>query len=173
MSEDDEKQMVTFNIDLDTYQQAKEKLEHGQMSQELRMKLKRIAYGTDASKREQLREELHTLREDKRDIEREISNLREQRSEKTRKIERVEQRLDDLRDIEGEYNGALEMLESRLLQGERIHENLDGVENAAQLGEKTKQDVLEDLQDRNPEVPLYAFELSPVHEETDWRVADR
>jgi chromosome segregation ATPase len=173
MSDEEEKQMVTFNIDLDTYQQAKEKLAHGEMSEELRMKLKRIAYGTDASKREQLREKLHTLREDKRDIESEINTLRGKRSEKTRKIERVEQRLDDLRDIEGEYNGALEMLESRLLQGERIYIQLDAVENAAQLGEKNKEDVLEDLKDRNPDVPAYAFELSPVHEPTDWREVER
>ena len=85
----------------------------------------------------------------------------------------MEQRLDDLRDIEGEYNGALEMLESRLLQGERIYIQLDAVENAAQLGEKNKQDVLEDLKDRNPDVPGYAFELCPVHEPHDWREVER
>jgi chromosome segregation ATPase len=166
---DDDKQMVTFKIDEETYEIAKGKQEHGELSEELRTKLNKIAYGTQTTKREKLREELESLRSDKRDIETQIDQLRDERENKERKIARIEDRLDALRDTEGEYSGALEMLESRLLEGERIYTKLDAVEKASQVGEKTKDAVIQDLQERNPDVPSCAFELSSPHEPMDWR----
>jgi len=165
----DNRQLVTFKVEEETYEIAKSKLDHGQMSEELRTALNRIAYGTKTTKREQLREELETLRSDKRDLDKEIDELRQERSEKERKIERVEDKLDTLRDIESEYNGALEMLESRLHEGERIYPEDDGVERAAIVDDKSKSDVIADLKQRNPDVPGFAFSVASPHEATNWQ----
>jgi hypothetical protein len=61
------------------------------------------------------------------------------------------------------------MLESELLDGNRLYSQHDGVKRAAQLGQKSKDEVLADLQERNPEVPSYAFELSSPNQPIDWR----
>jgi len=168
---DEDKEMVPVNFKApkDAYEQAKGKLAFGDMSKELRGRIKEIAYGAQTTRREELRERLETLRSDKRELEAEITKKREERQEKERKIERVESKLDDLRDKEGEYLGALEMLESELMEGARLHPQHDGVKRAAQLGQKQKDDVLADLQARNEDVPAYAFELASPHEHTDWR----
>lgn len=165
----DDKQLVTFKVEQETYDIAKDKLEYGQLTDELRPVLKRIAYGAETTKREQLREKLETLRDDKRGLDDSIRQLQKQRKEKSRKIERVEDRLDTLRNIEGEYNGALEMLESQLHQGERIFTKHDGVQRAADVGEKSRSAVIADLKERNPDVPEYAFELSNAHEPVNWK----
>lgn len=170
----DNRQLVTFKVEEETYEIAKGKLDHGQMSDELRTALNRIAYGTKTTKREQLREELETLRSDKRELDKKIDKLRQERSEKERKIERVEDKLETIRDMEGEYNGALEMLESRLHEGQRIYPEMDGVERAATVGDKTKSDVIGDLKERNPDVPDFAFDVASPHEATNWQnVEDR
>lgn len=164
---------VNFEAPKEAYDRAKEKLEFGEMSEELRGRVKEIAYGTDTTRREELRELLESLRTDKREIDTEIHTLQEKRAEKERKIERVENQLDKIRDTDGEYNGALEMLETELFDGVRIHPQHEGVKRAAEIAEKPKQDVLTDLQERNADVPTYAFELSSPHEPTDWREVDR
>lgn len=166
---DDDRQLVTFKVDEETYEIAKGKLQHGELSEELRTRLDQIAYGTQTTKREQLREELQSYREKKRELDNEIGQLRKERDEVNRKIERVEDQLDTLRDRDGEYNGALEMIESRLHDGKRIHPKHDLVDQAAQVGDKTSSDVIDDLMERNPDVPTCAFELASPDEPTDWR----
>jgi chromosome segregation ATPase len=168
---DQDKEMVPVNFKApkEAYEQAKEELTFGEMSEELRGRIHEIAFGAQTTRREELRERLESLRSDKREIETEIQKKREERQETERKIERVESKLDNLRDKEGEYNGALEMLESELLDGNRLYSQHDGVKRAAQLGQKSKDEVLADLQERNPEVPSYAFELSSPNQPIDWR----
>lgn len=171
---DDDKEMVPVNFDApkEAYEQAKENLEWGQMSEELRGRVNEIAFGAETTRREELRERLTSLRDDKRKKESKIRDFQNERDHIDRKIERIEQQLDSIRDNEGEYNGALEMLESRLLDGERLYQQHEGLERVANIAEKPKQEFIKDLQKRNPEVPSYAFELSSPHEPTDWREVD-
>lgn len=164
---------VLFEADPEAYEIAKEKLEHGEMSEELRSRVNEIAYGITVGRQERLKEELHTLRDRRHSQVAERDALNADISETERKIERVEGKLDTLRDQAAEYNGALDTLESQLHEGERLFPKHDGVETAAQIGGKSIQDVLDDLRERNPDVPAYAFELSHPNEPFDWREVDR
>jgi len=170
---DKEMKQVGFEAEREVVERVKEDLEYGDLSEELRHRLQEIAYGTRTARKEQLREKLQSLREKDREILRDIQQSQEKRKEKQREIERVEQKLETLRDTEGEYAGALEMLEARLHDGERIHKKLDAVDHAADVGDTTREGVLEDLAERNPDVPNFAFELSVPHESFDWRDVDR
>ena len=168
-SKDKEMVPVNFEAPKEPYERAKEKLEFGEMSEVLRGRINEVAYGAETTRREELRERLHDLRDDKREIDRSIDELQSDRDDVERKIERVENQLDSIRDADSEYNGALEMLESELQNGKRIFPQHDGVERAARIAEKPKQEVLTDLQERNPDVPDHAFKLSSPHEPNDWR----
>jgi len=170
--EDKELRTVNFKAPKEAYERAKEKLEFGEMSEELRGRVKEIAYGAETTRREELRENLASLRSEKRERATEINNLQEKQRETDRKIERVEMQLDKIRDTDSEYNGALEMLESELQNGNRVFPQHDGVERAANIAQKPKQEVIADLQERNPDVPSHAFELSAPHEPHDWREID-
>lgn len=175
MSDDNTSDMtpVNFKAPEDAYERAKEKTEWGEISEELRGRINELAYGAETTRREELREQLESLRDDKQEKDTEIRTLQNERDEIERKIERVEQKLDNLRDTDSEYNGAIEMLESQLHDGERLFPQHDGVERAANIAQKPKQEVINDLRERNPDVPDYAFELSSPHEPTDWREVDR
>lgn len=164
-----DKRQVTFNADKETVETAKEKLEYGELSEELRGRLDEIAYGAQTTKREQLKEQLEKLRGDKQEVHHEIEELENEEKEIDRKIRRVEEQLDAIRDTDGEYNGALEMIEVKLERGERMFSTHEDVERAAQIGQKPKQDVIQDLRERNPDLPDEAFELSAPHEPTNWR----
>jgi len=169
MSQDEDMVPVNFKAPEEAYETAKDKLEFGEMSEELRGRVKEIAYGAETTRREELREDLEELRSEKRERATKITNLQEQQRETERKIERLEMQLDNIRDTDEEYNGALEMLEEQLHRGNRVHKNHDGLERAANIAEKPKDDVITDLQERNPDVPAHAFELSNPHEPLDWR----
>jgi len=161
--------MVNFKANSQTVKEAKEKLEHGEMSEELRARLDEIAHGTDVSEENRLMDRLQTLREDRRDAESKISKWQEERDELDRKIERIETRLDELRDQEGEYDGVLAMLEADLQEGVRIMEGTDKVKRASQIGDCNPADVIQDLKDRNPDVPDMAFRQARGNESPNWK----
>ena len=164
--------MVNFKANSQTVKEAKDKLEHGEMSEELRARLDEIAHGADVSEENRLMDRLQTLREDRRDAESKISKWQEERDELDRKIERIETRLDELRDQEGEYDGVLAMLEADLQDGVRIMEGTDKVKRAAQIGDCEPSDVIQDLKDRNPDIPDEAFRQARGNEEPNWKGDD-
>jgi len=159
---------TTFIVDKETLEQAKSGLDRGDLSSELRNTVERLAYGADVAEETRLADTLKTLREDRRSLRQEKSNIQSKIDEKNRKIERVEQRLDQLRDREGEYDGVLAMLEEDLSDGVRIMEGTDKVKRAASIGDCEPSDVIEDLQERNPEIPDKAFRKARPNESPKW-----
>lgn len=160
---------VNFRADRDTVEAAKKKLEFGEMSERLRETLETIAYGAEATERERLREKLRDKRHEGREIDREIQQLRTDREELNRQIERIETRLEQLEEDDGKYDGVLEMLESDLHDGVRITSGSPRVERAAEIGNCEPPQVIDDLKDRNPNVPEKAFRSAAAGEDPDWR----
>lgn len=161
--------LVTFNASSETLQEAKDRLEHGELSERLRGTLNEIAHGADVAQQTRLTDRLQTLREDRRDAERKIREWQDERDELDRKIERVESRLDELREQDGEYDGVLAMLEADLADGVRVMEGTDKVKRAARIGDCTPADVIDDLKERNPNTPDVAFRQARAGEAGNWQ----
>jgi len=162
---------VGFEADKATVEQVKSKLEYGELSERLRETLNRIAHGADVAEETRLTDRLRTLREEQRDLRTERDNIESKIDEKSREIERVEQRLDSLRDQQGEYDGVLAMLEEDLNNGVRILGGSDKIKRAAKLGDCEVNDVIADLKERNPDVPIEAFTQADAQEPANWKEA--
>ena len=160
---------VTFLAPEESWKEAQDKTEHGEMSERFRSEIDRVAHGADVAEENRLMDRLQTHREDRREAERKIREWQEERDELDRKIERIETRLDELRDQEGEYDGVLAMLEADLQDGVRIMEGTDKVKRAAQIGDCDPADVIQDLKDRNPDVPDMAFRQARGNESPNWK----
>lgn len=165
----DNRKHTGFKVDEDALEDAKEKCDHGELSEELRRTVQRLAYGSEATKRERVKEELETLREDKREVVVEKQQLQSKEQEIQRKIERKEAELDALQDTEAEYNGMLESIEADLHSGARVWEDMSKVETAAQKADKTTTEVMSELKERNPDVPDEAFRQSRAGERGRWK----
>ena len=163
------KTQVGFEVDKDTVETAKQKLEFGEMSQRLRETLEAIAHGTEVAEETRLTDRLQTLREERRSLRQQRDNVENDLDEVNRKIERVEQRLDSLREQDGQYDGVLAMLEEDLHSGVRILGGSDKIKRAAELGDCSVDEVIDDLKERNPEVPEKAFRPAQAGEPADWQ----
>lgn len=165
---DNDRTQVNFNADVEDYELAKEKADHGELSEKLRGAIKEIAYGERVTERERKREQLREYREEKREIEQKINNLQRDRDEIERKIDRVESRLSELEDQDGKYDGMLEAIESQIRDGVRVTEGAPAVQDAAEASGGTPAEVIQDLQERNLDLPDAAFRESKPSEPPRW-----
>lgn len=166
---DDKKKHTGFKVDEDDWEAAKERCEHGELSEELRRTVQRLAYGSETTKRERVKEELEELREEKREVVVEKQQLQSKEQELDRKIQRKEEELDGLQDTEAEYTGMLETIEADLHDGQRVWGTMPKVEKAANRADKTTAEVMQELQERNPDVPDKAFRKSKPSESAKWK----
>lgn len=160
---------ATFTVESDAKERAKRKLDYGELSERLRQTVHEIAYGTDVTERKRLKEKRRDLRSEVREVNREIEELKERREERQREIDRVDERIDALTDDDGEYDGYLQALETDLHDGSRIDVQHGKVERAAEIGNCDPKDVIQALQERNPDVPSEAFRMAKQHEQPNWK----
>lgn len=147
---------------------AQDKLEYGGLTREVEELLERIAFGEDLGQRsrierrlEQLDDEMRGLREERRELDAQIENTEQQRKA-------LEQKLSNLTTKEDKFDAKLEELESRLLdEGTRLDPDHPAVKRAAATGGTEPEGVIEELKERNPEVPGYAFKQA-MHDTFEW-----
>lgn len=163
----EEKEQINFTVEAGAKDLAKEKLDHGELSTELREKIHQIAYGEEISKRERLHKQLAELRDEKDSKRAKIRELQAEVEEIEGKIARKEERLDGMERREDKYEATLEMLEETLYSGGRIFEDHGQVMKAAKIGGKETEEVIEELQERNPSVPEHAF-VQKLHTNKEW-----
>jgi chromosome segregation ATPase len=173
MTQDDTTKRVTFLVPEQSWEEAQDKTDHGEMSERLRDTVNRVAHGADVAEEARLNDRLKTLREDRRELRQERDNIEQELEEVNRKIERVETRLEELREQDGEYDGVLAMLETDLSDGARVMQNTPKVKKAAKIGDCEPQDVIADLKERNPDVPDMAFRSPHPSEEANWKREER
>lgn len=92
---------IAFHVDSATKEAAKEKLDYGELGEELRNRLREIAFGEDVAKLERIEKRIESVRDEIDDlssrrqaIDREIDALRTEEAE-------LEQRLDELESQDG------------------------------------------------------------------------
>lgn len=154
---DDDLAQFNFRVDSDAKQLAKEKLDHGELSERLRQTVQELAFGEELSKRSQLETRLDRTEDRLDDLRSEKEEIEAKIDAEESKRERIEERLQELESRETEYETALEMLEDQLFDGVHLDEGHGQVQKAAYLGDKEPEDVIDDLKERNPSVPDYAF----------------
>lgn len=163
----DDKAQINFTVERNAKDLAKEKLDHGELSTELRETIQRIAYGEEISKRERLHKRLAELRDQKDSLRAEKRELEAELEEVEGEIARVEERLDGMERREDKYEATLEMLEETLYAGGRVFEEHGQVLKAAKIGSVEPEDVLDELQDRNPSIPAHAYQQK-MHSDKEW-----
>lgn len=170
--EDENRVQITVQVPESVRDAAKEKLEHGGMSQEVRDTLTRVAFGEDINQRsrlesrlESLRDERDELREERRELDAEIENI-------DSRIDGIEKELSQLSSKEERYEAKLESLEYRIRGEGRIFSGHSAVQNVAKEAQREPEGVIKDLKDRNPDVPDYAFEDGLHDYENDWNGFD-
>ena len=101
----------------------------------------------------------------KAEIDNRIAELEEQIQRRKEEIEdlrteraAVEQRLEEEDTVNDEYQQLLEELDDLLEQGSRVFVGHAKVERAAQLADTSQEAVLDELRDRNPDIPEEQFE---------------
>lgn len=162
---------INFKIDGDAKELAKEKLDHGELSRRLRETVEQIAFGEEVSKHTQLQQRLRTLREKKDDLRAERRELDAELETIEQEITRVEEQLSELDKREDKYEAALEMLEETLAEGGRVYPEHGQVVRAARLGDVDEDQVIADLQERNPSVPEHAF-VDAMASDAEWHGFD-
>jgi chromosome segregation ATPase len=161
------KAQINFTVEEAAKDLAKEKLEYGELSTELRETIHKIAYGQEISKREQLQRQLAELRDEKDSIRATIREKEAELEDVESKIRRTEERLDGMERREDKYEATLEMLEQTLYDGGRVFEDHGQVLKAAKIGGKEPEHVIDELKDRNPTLPDHAF-VQKFHSAKDW-----
>jgi len=162
-----DRSQINFKVEQDAKELAKEKLDHGELSTELRETIHRIAFGEEISKREQSRKRLAELRDAKDKKRSEIREAEAELEEIEDQIARVEERLDNMERREDKYEASIEMLEQTLRDGGHVFEDHGQVIKAAKIGGKETEDVIAELQERNPTIPDYAF-MPKFHAAEEW-----
>lgn len=136
---------------------AKEKTEHGELSEHVRNLYRRMAFGEDVAEHETVKMELERVRDEKDDVRRKIRDLQSDLEAIERKETRLEEKLNQHTSRKDKYEGHLESLETQLAQGAHISTTHPGVKRASNVGNVDKDEVITDLRERNPSVPDHAF----------------
>lgn len=165
-ADDEETKRINVAVPQSVHETAKKKLEYGGISREVRDTLRRVAFGEDMNQRSRLEHQLTEL-QDERD------ELRAERREIDAKIETIETRITGIQnDIsqlsteEERYESKLEELEYRVREdGTRLFAENTHVERVAKAAEREPEAVVNDLKERNPDIPDYAFEEGDLYRE--------
>lgn len=156
-ADDGEYEQVNVKVPKRTKELAKKQLEHGGISRVIREALEREAHGERTTERARVKDHLNDFREERRSKKSKRDRLNDDLDELDVKIDRAEQRLDELDDREGQYEGVLTALDEHLAEGGHVFPDHGMVERAAEVGGCAPQDVIDDLRDRNPDLPDERF----------------
>lgn len=166
---DEETVQVIANVPKSVRDGAKEKLEHGEMSEEIRDTLARIAFGEDLNQRARLETRLEDLRDQRDELRRERRQLDAEIENIDSRIDSVETKISQLTSREERYEAKLESLEHRVRAEGRLFPEHAAVKNVASEAQREPEGVIKDLKDRNPDIPDYAFEeRTPYSDEPRW-----
>ncbi len=158
---------VTHRVPSHVRDAAQDRTEHGELSEEVRSLYQRIAFGEEVAEHDTVRRELERVRDEKDDTRRQIRELQAELEELERRETRLEEKLSKHTSRQDKYEGHLEALETQLRDGTHIWPDHPGVKRAANTAEMEPEEVIEELQERNPEVPDYAFQ-DAMHADRVW-----
>lgn len=159
MSDSEEMVQLVVEVPKNTKEVAKRNLEYGGLSREVRHTLARIAHGEETAELQRVKDNLEDLRDQREEYKRKRDEIENELSDVERKIERNEQKLSRLRDMESEYEGRLMSIEDQMIQdGMRVFPDHGQILSVAQEYGQEPLDVINDLKERNPDLPDEQFQ---------------
>ena len=165
MSSDEDMAIASAKVPKTTYEVAMDKLSHGDLSREIRGLIERIAHGDEMNQRSRIEKRLRDLREQRREFQEERREINTRIENVDDRIRTAEEELSNLSETEERYEAKIEMLEQRLRDpdGEYFHllPELNAVTSIANETGREPEGVVQDVRERNPDVPDYAFEAPP------------
>jgi len=158
---------VRFNVKMrqQLRDDAKRNTERGELSEDVRDLFRRKAYGVagdETSELERKKAELRDVRGRKDELRQERRRINAELESQEDRETRLEEQIAQLEERDDKFSTVVETLETMLLDGarifpERVDDDLDA------------QRVIDELKERNPDVPDSAFRLANPNEENDWR----
>lgn len=136
---------------------AQSQTKHGELSQMVRELYQSVAFGAGWEEKDALQVELERVRSEKDSLRGQIRTLQAKLETVEKKEARIEERLSSRTSKRERYHGHLESLESLLADGKHIWEDHPTVEAAAEAGDVTPENVIDELRERNPTVPDKQF----------------
>jgi TolA-binding protein len=149
--------LINFRVDEATREEARDVLDHGELSENLRRYTRRLVYGETHSRQERLEERLATLEEEREDLRARKREIEAQIEQTETEVARIRDQLTEVERQSERYDSALTMLEEILYAGGRVYPGHGQVDRAADLGDRTGDQVIEDLRERNPGIPDHAY----------------
>lgn len=159
MNDDPPKKRVVAEVDEDAKEILDEKLAHGELSELIRDVVNTVAFGDGWDRRtvldrriEAKREDIEALRAKRRDINAKIETAENDLKTLQQKRERIETK-------DEQYAGALWSFEQSFRAGEvgHIYPKHSRIHQLAEEYNKDREDVFDELRERNPDVPDHAF----------------
>lgn len=164
---DDEMVRTTVTMPRHLRDAAKRNTEHGELSEAVRERYREIAYGEEIAKNERKKQELAEVRQEKDRLREQLTEIQAKLENVERKERRLEEQVEESRAIEQEYETILETLEAEVRDGAHITTKRTSVKNAAEIKGCEPEAVVQELKDRNPEIPDCAFK-PPRESDEDW-----
>lgn len=151
---------------------AQKKTEHGEMSERVRAIYRQVAYGEVYDERSQLQARLDEVTDELSDARRKRNDIESRISDLESEADKLKRRLSEQDTESAEYNAQLESIESELHEGRRITAENAAVKTAAEKRGVQPAEVIDQLKERNPDVPDVAFTFATGElEPTDWQAA--
>lgn len=167
MTDEDDYVRVSHRVPEHVREAAQQNTKHGEMSELVRSLYGRIAFGDAEGGAESIEIELERVRAEKDDLRQEIRELQNELQTVEQRETRLEEKLSTHRSRQDKYEAHVESLEQLLYDGTHVWPGHPVVKKAAQASNRDPETVVENLQDRNPEIPDYAFE-DAMHADETW-----
>lgn len=157
MTATDEMTRVSHLVPTTVKELASERSEYGELSERVRSAYEMAAYGETEGKRSHLQLQLQQIRDEKDRVRTEIQTRKSELANLDRHESRLNDRLNDVSEAAQKYEGHLESIEGSLYDGQHIDPGHGAVTRAADSASKSPADVIDDIKERNPNIPDYAF----------------
>jgi chromosome segregation ATPase len=159
MSEDgSDKVQAKFLVERHVKEAAKDKTQHGELSELCRDLFRRVAFGEEVAEHQQVEQEIQRERERIDGIDQEIRELQTEREKHRTRLSRLEERLSQTQSANDRFDAKLEEIEiEKIYQGVPAVPDLPCIQRAAnEVGERPEH-VINELRERNPHLPEAAF----------------
>lgn len=159
LDEDDDEELVQVShlVPKSVREDAQENSGHGDLSDAVRMAYRTIAYGDDYQNTTRLKQRLERAKNEYRRLVEEKEAIEAEMHDCEERIRSLREQLDEAQKADERYEQLLEELEEKLYAGSHVFPNHGDVIEAAEIGSVSEQEVIDELRERNPEIPEDAF----------------
>lgn len=169
--EEDELVQVSHLVPESVREDAQKNSGHGDLSDAVRMAYRTVAYGDDYQNTARLKQRLERAKNEYRRLVEEKDAIEAEMEDAEDRIRTLREQLEKAEEADERFEEKMQELESKLHSGTHIFPNHGDVIEAAEAGGVAEAEVIEELQERNPDVPEDAFK--PASEaEFEWMGTD-